>query len=171
MPRYYQVVIILLAMSVPAMAGATEIFISGKIVDRAGNPVPGVHFTTSGPLSLPHPLSVPGSRLFPGVPADCLQFSLSNLQTNSQGDYRLRVMFIPGRGVHTLPPKTCADYQNGINRANMKLVPVPEDVRKYDLVQAHGPLPVPTQRTINRNAGSQVRSAGQPALPGGLAPR
>jgi len=169
MLRNYRVfIIIFIAMLVPATAGAVEIIISGKIVDRTGNPVPGVRFTVPGTVSLPHPGSIQRSRLFPGVPAECLQSSSSVLKTNAQGDYLLRANFDTARTVlGTIPQKACADYRGLINSANMKLVPHPDDIRKYDLVRAHGPLP---QHVRNRNAREQVRPAGNPAPRGGFVP-
>ncbi|HEC20716.1 MAG TPA: carboxypeptidase regulatory-like domain-containing protein [Gammaproteobacteria bacterium] len=182
----YRVFILLSALLAPAMVSAIDITISGRIVDRTGNPVQGVRFVVSAgtgatsstptpaiPGGLPMPtFSVTESRLFPGVPEDCLYYSsLSALRTNASGDYQLRVIFDESRTVSDgLRDKSCADYQRLITEVNMKLVPHPDDVRRYELRRARGPLPIPTKQTRSKNARKQVLPAGSPAPRGGFAP-
>lgn len=169
------------AALLPLLGSASEVVISGRIVDTTGNPVAGVRFVVEGqgragssvPIGLPNPMQTTYSRLFPGVPVDCLHYSsLSGLRTDPTGVYRLNIVFDDDRPAGSpLSRKTCADFRDLLTEGNMKLVPDPEDVQTYGLVRARGPLPLPNQRRLEGSAARQASPAAQLPLPqGGFVP-
>ncbi|VAX09714.1 hypothetical protein MNBD_GAMMA26-1174 [hydrothermal vent metagenome] len=171
-----------LLISTAVVAGNVPVILSGKIVHTNGQPVAGVRMvtasTSSASFSLPG--AAPGgpfgvglqgtrfSSVFPTVPGVCLSTESSfPVLTDSRGEYKIRLTFkpdlaalVPGAG-----RKSCYAYKSDLTRSGMTIKPHPDDVIRYKLELAYGPLPVKRPQIKNPAALQENRA------PGGFVPR
>jgi hypothetical protein len=171
---------IFLLANTSVFAADVPITISGKIVNTDGWPVKNVRMgpqisgsTTSESRSgfpgalpgLPGPTPISMSKLFPGIPAACIETAISEAKTNSRGVFQFRAKFKPDVHFSYIERnRTCAEYQRILTRESMNLKPHPDDVRRYNLEIAYGALPQPNR--IKGPVSRQINKA-----PGGFAPK
>ncbi len=131
-----------LLISVNAFAETVPIVISGKILDVQGNPVQGVRMIIpTMPLDQPSPLSIEKSLIFPSLPQACISYTSSTVVTDDQGVFTFKAKFSTDALVISMKPRRCSDFKDTITKSSLRLVPHPEDVKRFKLELASEALP------------------------------
>ncbi len=171
-----------LLISTAVIAGNVPVILSGKIVHANGQPIAGVRMVNASASASSQPsivMSIPQigpqplrfSPVFPDVPSACLSTESSfPVVTDSRGEYKVRLTFKPDSTVRgrNFEGKSCSEYRSILTIRGTAIAPHSDDVARYKLEFARGPLPKPPPQIKNPGA---IQQNQQNRAPGGFVPR